>query len=71
MRPTGSKNHTQNQIPNGSSPYKLLCEVCVGRITGEFDYLTGHGITNRCDGCERKYFLAIVKIRTTKTQEVK
>ncbi len=44
MRPTGSKNHTQNQIPNGSSPYKLLCQICTARLKEPFTFMTGFGI---------------------------
>lgn len=51
--------------------YKLLCQICVGRLREKFDYLTGHGITEKCDGCGRKYFLAVVKIETTNEQEDK
>ncbi len=71
MRPTGSKNHTQNQTPNGNSPYKLLCQICTARLKEPFTFMTGFGISEKCDGCGRKYFLAIVRIETTKTQEVK
>jgi hypothetical protein len=69
MRLTGSKNHPLNPSPQGGGMYKILCQFCTARLTEKFTFLTGFSVTEKCDGCGRKYFLAVVKIDQPKKEE--